>query len=243
MSLVLVTPILCGLFGKKLPASPPPPPPAFELRAIMIAGGSVGLVFCLAMGIAYYYVASRWRKWLAAATSTAFKKTDIDDSGSIDRTELYTGVLEMYLQLHLYGVRVRPPNREGVLKIVDTIDTNHDNHLDQDEFERVLAILLQQTLSRFLTQITLTVLCPFTSSYVCYGVKSLLIQLVLPLRLPMPPALASLCEVLPSTLDETIVTGMMMLSIAPAQGYVDQRAEAAAERASASARAAAQKGN
>jgi hypothetical protein len=212
------------------PEPPPPPEPALDMRSFAIAGGSLFLAFAATMGVAYYYISRNWQKWLTNATKKAFEKTDIDRSGSIDRTELYTGVLEMYLQLLLRGIKVRPPTREGVLKIVDTIDTSRDN-LDMAEFEEVLSILLKQTLSRFCAQIGLTVLCPFTSSHVCAGVKAVASQLALLVGFSAPAALVRFTDVLPPTLDETIMTGVMMMSIYPLQRVFDQRAEASANAA------------
>lgn len=219
-----------AFFGKEPPPPPLPPDPYLNLRSIAIAGGSLLLVFAMAMGAAYYYISTNWKKWLANATKQAFAKTDIDNSGKIDRTELYTGVLEMYLQLLLRGIKVRPPTREGVMKIASTIDTNGDN-LDMAEFEQVLSILLKQTLSRFFAQIGLTILCPFTSSHVCAGLKAIFYHIAFFLGLSAPATLVRFAAVLPPTLDETIVTSIMMMSIYPLQRMFDRHAEASADAA------------
>ena len=54
---------------------------------------------------AYLIVARQWRRWMKSAADEAFARTDTNGSGTIDRAELYTGVLEVYLRLHRWGIK------------------------------------------------------------------------------------------------------------------------------------------
>ena len=85
--------------------------------------------------------------------------------------------------------------------------------------------LLKQTGGRIVTQLSITLLCPISASYVCAALKHVA-SLVLP-AMPslLNPSLMALLANLPSSMDETIVCGLMMMSVNPALAFVDQLAE------------------
>ena len=160
----------------------------------------------------------------------AFKRTDTNGSGSIDRAELYTGVLELYLQLHLCGIHARPPRKDVLLKLVDTLDKDGDELLDCAEFKQLLEVLLTQTFSRFSTQMGLTLMCPLTAPHVCHGAKLVLGMLVPTELVVIPASVAAFTAALPPALDETLVAGAMLLLVMPALGLVDSLSLAVASK-------------
>lgn len=207
-------------------ASPPPaaPPPKAAPPLLVLSLGGLGVVLVVCFAALYYYVSRRWRLWIAVALDKAFAKTDLDKSGKINADELYIGVCEAYLALHVYGLNVKAPTRANVLRIMSVLDTDKSGEIDKDEFKELVTRLLVGQSSRIFTQLGLTVLCPITAGYVCavlrswvvFGLASLPIQLP-----PMPP----IVDNIPSTMDETIVTGLMMLSIPPALALIDRLTE------------------
>ena len=214
------------------PPSPPPDPTMSEVAAAYVRqypwlGPLLSLIaLSVVLGVlAAMFVRQRWRVWFDAACEDAFKLTDIDGSGRIDKEELYVGVLEMYLQLHLYGLNVRTPPRAKVLKLMEAVDDDDSGEIDREEFKEVLEVLVRQTSSRVITQIGLTILSPLTAGYVCSALKWTLGAVMAELQLSTPGSLVALGSQLPSTLDESLVTGLLMLSINPALSYSDQVVE------------------
>ena len=70
-----------------------------------------------------------------------------------------------------------------------------------------------------MTQMALTVLSPVTAGYVCMGIKSV-VAMLMPAA-EVPSFLAPVVGHLPSTMDETIVCSLMMLSVNPALEMID----------------------
>ena len=207
---------LC-FFGSRPPPPPPPPATVGWLKTLLTLM-ALTLAIVVVLGL---YIATHWQTWLNKALKAAFKKTDRDGSGKIDKHELYTGVLETYLQLHLYGINVRAPKREAVEKIMEAMDADSSGFIDEAEFHRVMKRILFQTVGRVVAQFGLTVLCPMTAPYVCAAVRYVLFSAMASASLQAPAALANLGANLPSSLDETIIAGVMMMSINPALALID----------------------
>ena len=175
----------------------------------------------------YWYVRRRYKKWTQTALKEAFEKTDLDNSGLISADELYIGVCEAYLKLHQFGLNVRAPKRERVLFALQMFDTDNSGNISREEFELLVQHLLKAQTSRIVTQVALTILCPITAGYVCQflhyafaeafssvGVKSTVLA---------GSGLQMLIDNVPSTMDETIVCSMMMLSVNPILGAIEER--------------------
>ena len=210
-------------------APPPPPPPPPPLPPYVVGAAALAVVALCLFGVAYYYVSTRWQGWINVAVERAFKKTDTNGSGTIDRAELYTGVLELYLQLHLYGINVKAPKKPVLLKLVDTLDKQGDE-LDYAEFKQVLEVLLAQTFSRFSTQMGLKIMCPVTAPLVCNSAKLVLGKLVPTGLGAVPASVVAFTAVLPPALDETLVAGAMLMLVAPALSLVDSLSLKAASK-------------
>lgn len=182
---------------------------------------ALGVVTALLLVLAGLYVRRRWCNLFETATRNAFAKTDVDGSGRIDRNELYTGVLEMYLTLHLYGINVQAPSRSQVLKLMEACDDDGSGEIDRQEFTRIMTVLVQQTFGRIVAQVGLTVLCPVSASFVSAGMHLALQWVMSALQLRVPPSVEAFGGYLPTTLDETLICGVLMLSINPALALVD----------------------
>ena len=215
---------LARMLGFLKPPPPPPPPPetafTFTTHAIIVTVSTIaGLTLILSI-VAAFYIRRRWRSWSTQALDSAFKKTDLDNSGKISREELYIAVLEMYLMLNQFGAKVRAPKRNTLIAIVKELDGDGSGEIDRKEFRYVVERLLAQQSTRIATNIGLTVLCPLTASFVSAGLRALAVKILLQFMTelpPMPPLLARL----PDSTDETIICGIMMGSINPALALID----------------------
>jgi hypothetical protein len=100
---------------------------------------SLALFAGLIIGLAIAMLRLKWKAWFERAAQAAFERTDRDRSGNIDRDELYTGVLELYLTIHSRGVKAKAPSRSTVMHIMRDIDYDHSGTLDCAEFKQVCA--------------------------------------------------------------------------------------------------------
>ena len=90
--------------------------------------------------------------------SWAFKEVDQDNSGTISKEELYTGMLLIHLKLATYlgPAATQPMSRNRVNHIFNALDTDHSGSLDVEEFGYVMTILCSQIVSRiFITMVLL----------------------------------------------------------------------------------------
>lgn len=210
-------------FGRTPPAAPPAPEDSsstlFVIEVASLAG--VTVLLCVFAGL---YVRRRWSSWLDSALATAFDKCDRDRSGKINKDEFYIAILETYLELHLYGLNVRSPKQERMLRMLDEMDLDASGDLDRDEFRLVVSQLLKTQTSRIATQVALTVFCPITSGYVAQALRHAIRHAldVMSLERAVPSAFQGASNQLPETLDETLICGVMMLSVAPALEAVDR---------------------
>jgi hypothetical protein len=208
---------------------PPPPPEPFLSNTLLATLVSICVVFVALFVPLCIFISRRWRGWFATAADRVFENTDVDCSGTIDKKELYAGVLQVYVNMHLYGLNTRAPKRERVMSIMEKLDADDSGEINKEEFQIVMETLLKQTGGRIVTQLGITLLCPISASSVCAALKygaSLVLPLVLP-AMPsvLSPSLAALVANLPSAMDETIVCGLMMMSVNPALALVDEFAE------------------
>ena len=101
-----------------------------------------------------YYVRSKWSTWMAKATRAAFDEVDMDKSGSVDRNELYTCVLWLYLNLNAYSpLSLRAPDRTVIYELAQKLDSDGSSSLDYNEFQLAIEILSGQILARAAVQV------------------------------------------------------------------------------------------
>jgi hypothetical protein len=107
-------------------------------------------------------------KFFQNLVSYTFDIIDSDKSGSIDKKELYTGLIMIHLKLAAYAgpAACRPASKEYVDNMFDTLDQDRNGTLDKEEFTILMTILCSQILSRVILQISMTVVVvPIMSQY------------------------------------------------------------------------------
>ena len=175
----------------------------------------ISSLLCL---LAALFIQQKWRGWYTAALDAAFERTDIDNSGTIDRSELYCAVLEMYLQLNLYGLQVRAPRRHVVMAIMDSeLHANHqasDGALDRVEFEHVMNRFLKKVAWHAVLRIFLTILAPVAAPSVCDGLR-------FTLQGAMPQAVGDAAGALNPSLDDSLVTMLLLALVGPTIRAID----------------------
>lgn len=98
-----------------------------------------------------------------------FDSIDADDSGKIDESELYQGLLLIHLKLGMYfgPAACKPISMARTNYIFQKLDTNKDGSLDKEEFRNVLALLMGNVVSRIAFQFLCTLLLvPFLASMI-----------------------------------------------------------------------------
>jgi hypothetical protein len=104
-----------------------------------------------------------------------FKSIDIDGSGTIDKDELYLGVLMVHLELAKYvgPSACQPASRPYVDTLFDSMDVDGNGHLDLDEFSTIMIILCSEITSRVFLQWSMTLmLIPFIAHYLVVAASS-----------------------------------------------------------------------
>lgn len=99
------------------------------------------------------------------ACSDVFRSIDVDENGSVDVQEIYTGVLLVYLKLANAGIRgLTPPSRSEIKLLIEHLDIDNDDTLSADEFTQVSAVLLGDIAGRVAIQAVLSMfIIPFLS--------------------------------------------------------------------------------
>jgi hypothetical protein len=106
----------------------------------------------------------------------SFKNIDKDQSGTIDKNELYQGVLMVHLQLAKYfgASACQPASREYVDSLFDSLDVDSSGQLDVDEFSQIMIILCSEITSRVLLQWSTTLMIiPFIAHYLVVTISQM----------------------------------------------------------------------
>lgn len=198
--------------------------PPLSSNSWMYAIASIAGIMLLLVALLAYYVSLNWERWKKNALDKSFKKTDLDNSGKIDSNELYIAVLQFYLDIHFWGLNVRAPRRENVLRIMEVLDGDNSGEISRSEFQTVVEILLSQQASRIAIQVALFLLCPVVATYSCFWIKmgtSTLVYLCL-VELPAAPAfIVTFMDNVPTTFYETLICSILLLSINPMLSMFD----------------------
>lgn len=97
-----------------------------------------------------------------------FNAIDSDQSGSIDKKELYTGLILVHLKIAAYvgPAACSPASKEYVENMFDMLDKDKNGSLDKEEFTQLMMILCSQITTRVFMQLSLTILIvPLISQY------------------------------------------------------------------------------
>ena len=97
-----------------------------------------------------------------------FQTIDTDQSGSIDKKELYSGLLLIHLKLATYAgpAACKPVTKECVEEVFDLLDWDNSGTLDRNEFEVAMTMLTSQILMRVALQLGMTLmLVPILAQY------------------------------------------------------------------------------
>ena len=218
---------MLGFF--KEPPPPPPPPPPSNIQALL-ALGAAAFAVVLVVGV---IVQRKWKGWVKVALEKSFDSTDLDKSGNICRSEFHVAVLELYLQLHLYGLNVRSPHRQTVLALFDAKDRDKSGNLNRAEFDEIVTQMLAHTISRLVTQLGLTVLAPVSAAPVSLGLRKLIGAIGDTFNVGTPQFLAPVMVALPPSFDESLVCMALIMLVSPALSMIDRLNQKWASRAPA----------
>ena len=90
---------------------------------------------------------------------------DLDNTSTVDATELYAAVLLLYVKLAAFVRGLKPPSAAQVKHIMSECDTNGTGELDRDEFTALAMILLESLAGRVMLQAVFAfVLAPVAAS-------------------------------------------------------------------------------
>eukprot|EP00614_Pseudopedinella_elastica_P002561 CAMPEP_0172596578 /NCGR_PEP_ID=MMETSP1068-20121228/16408_1 /TAXON_ID=35684 /ORGANISM="Pseudopedinella elastica, Strain CCMP716" /LENGTH=243 /DNA_ID=CAMNT_0013395695 /DNA_START=172 /DNA_END=903 /DNA_ORIENTATION=- len=115
------------------------------------------------------YLHSKWDRMLNHCCDKFFDKADIDHDGTVDKKELYSAVLEIYLHINYSAVPVPPPSREYVEEVL------MGNHvaLDRPVFRRAVGILLRQAAGRVSFRLAVYSVSPLAAYYIVDSTESI----------------------------------------------------------------------
>ena len=91
-------------------------------------------------------------KFFTKTCQDIFKKMDVDNSGELEKIEVYTGVLVLYTIIIAYVPIATPPPREEVDALFDEADADNSGLLNAQEFQDVATILCCEVTSRLIKQ-------------------------------------------------------------------------------------------
>ena len=135
----------------------------------MDAGGNEIKLFTK-LNIFHLSIPTRSRsQYFKDLTEKVFVHVDIDNSGSIDKKEMYSAILLVHLNLATYmgPAACKPPPRKYVNSIFDNLDVDRSGVLEREEFACAMAILCSQIASRVLIQWSMMLMMiPFISNMI-----------------------------------------------------------------------------
>lgn len=97
-------------------------------------------------GTSFFTRSARFQKMV----DNVFMSIDTDNSGEVDKKELYAGLILIHLQLAAYvgPAACRPATKEYVEEIFDHLDVDESGELNREEFGTVMALLVSQITTR-----------------------------------------------------------------------------------------------
>mmetsp|Transcript_32742 Transcript_32742/g.47803 ORF Transcript_32742/g.47803 Transcript_32742/m.47803 type:complete len:209 (+) Transcript_32742:317-943(+) len=105
----------------------------------------------------YTFAIDIWAWYNQLANCKAFKRMDKDGSGSVNKEEMYSGLLLLQLNLAKYAgpSACKPPKRKVVDEIFDDMDKDKSGKIEEEEFVDIMVVLCSGIASRITAQIIL----------------------------------------------------------------------------------------
>lgn len=108
-----------------------------------------------------------WTKW-------AFEICDADGRGTVERDELYAGILLVHLKIAKKAgpAACSPPSRKAVNDLFEAADHNKSGNIDEDEFEKIMVVCCAQIFSRMVVYYLLIILLvPYVATVIMEGLN------------------------------------------------------------------------
>jgi hypothetical protein len=112
---------------------------------------------------------------------TAFDIVDANQSGTVDSSELYSGLLLIHLKLGTYAgpAACRPLSRDLCQAVFSKMDLDGSGTLDRTEFRNVMAVLFSNVVLRVLVQWSMTLMIvPWVAQAMLTGILQLVALVV-----------------------------------------------------------------
>lgn len=163
-----------GLFSRFRKKKTPPPPPPSSPRPTRKTSSTQNIVSATPRQVEKEKEQPKGN-WLSRTTwfrnmcKSSFQVVDQDGSGTVDPTELYSGLLLIHLKLGTYAgpAACRPLDRERCQKVFKAMDEDGSGTLDQEEFAQVMMVLFSNVLLRVMAQWSLTLMIvPLVAQYI-----------------------------------------------------------------------------
>lgn len=115
-------------------------------------------------GNSFFTRSARFQKMV----DNVFVSIDTDNSGEVDKDELYAGLILIHLRLAAYvgPAACRPATKEYVEEIFDLLDVDESGELNREEFGTVMALLVSQITTRvFMYLVFPLAIIPFAAEF------------------------------------------------------------------------------
>ena len=109
--------------------APEPEPEISSLEWFCVALVFSAIIVAACVGT-WWYLKTTWPKRFEGAVRHSFNKVDVDKSGEIDKEELYTCVLWLYLTCNEWGLKCIAPEKYTVIEIMKSIDVDKSGTLN-----------------------------------------------------------------------------------------------------------------
>lgn len=116
-------------------------------------------------GMSFFTRSKRFQKMV----NDVFVSIDTDNSGEVDKKELYAGLILIHLRLAAYvgPAACRPATKDYVEEIFDLLDVDDSGQLNREEFGSVIALLVSQITTRVLLYLIFPlVIIPFSAEFI-----------------------------------------------------------------------------
>jgi len=105
-------------------------------------------------------------------TKWAFAQCDSDETGAVNKDELYAGILLVHLQLAKYAgaAACYPPTRAVIDSLFEASDADKSGKIDEEEFTQILMVCCAQITSRiFVYYAIIIMLVPYVADSMVQG--------------------------------------------------------------------------
>jgi hypothetical protein len=109
-------------------------------------------------------------------TKWAFVQCDVSGNGKLTKTEMYSGILLVHLELAKYAgaAACYPPTKAVIDQLFDASDDDTSGFIDEDEFIKIMVICCAQIASRIVVYFAILVfLANVLAKYIIIGLFNL----------------------------------------------------------------------